>query len=176
MRSNNRKARGVGMAVGAAFAAALIGLANAPAAQADADLNPFEDLFGNTGFNFWTTAADASLPATLAGSLDTSVDNFWAAAITSPNFPDGTEQFTYLLWSVDPSAFTPGACGCFPPVVDPAVLPDTNIADFAVGLDYTLFATGIAGNEVGLSDLLGAIESIPAYIVGVPVLLALLFA
>ncbi len=37
----------LGTAVGAAFAAALIGLAHAPAARADADLNPFQDLFGD---------------------------------------------------------------------------------------------------------------------------------
>ena len=57
MSSNNRNHRwtgGVGMAVGAAFAAALIGLANAPAATADTDLDPFQDLFGDTGINTWT--------------------------------------------------------------------------------------------------------------------------
>lgn len=176
-RRGRRSVLGVGTAVGAVFAAALIGLPDAPAATADTDLDPFQDLFGTAG-NSWTASADSFLLSSdpnLAASLDTSVDNFWAAALTSPDFPDGTEQFTYLVWSFDPSAFTPGACGCFPPVVDPAVLPDSNIADFAVGLDYTLFASGIAGNEVGLSDLLSSIESIPAYIGGLGFLLALIF-
>jgi hypothetical protein len=172
MSSNNRNRRsagGIGMAVSAAFAAALI--ASGPVARADA-ADPFEDLFSDIGTNSWTPTADASLLSsdpTLAGSLDTSVENFLADALND-------EQFTYLVWSFDPSAFTPGACGCFPPGVDPAVLPDSNIADFAIGLDYTLFASGISENEVGITDLLGSIESIPAVIEGLPILLALLFA
>jgi len=114
------------------------------------------------------------LPATLAGSLDTSVDNFLANATTlTPNFPDGDDPFTFLVWSFDPSAF--GCCGDGLPLGG-GELPDNAIADFAVGLDYTLFATGIGGNDVGISDLLGVIQDIPAYIVGLPVLLALLFA
>ena len=38
----------IGTAVSAAFAAALIGLPNAPAARADIELRPVEDLFGIT--------------------------------------------------------------------------------------------------------------------------------
>ena len=51
MSSNNRNRR---IAVGVAFAVALIGLANAPAADADDDLDPFQDLFGDSGINTWT--------------------------------------------------------------------------------------------------------------------------
>ena len=51
----------LGTAAGTAVAAALIGLANAPAATADTDLDPFQDLFDNTGFNPWTPTADTDL-------------------------------------------------------------------------------------------------------------------
>jgi hypothetical protein len=69
----------LGTAVGAAFAAALIGLADAPTARADTEPDPFEDLFGTGGINTWTPSADASLATsdpTLAASLDTTVDNY----------------------------------------------------------------------------------------------------
>ena len=49
---------GMVMAVAAVFAAALIGLANGPAARADTEPEPFQDLFGDTGINPWTPAAD----------------------------------------------------------------------------------------------------------------------
>jgi hypothetical protein len=77
----------LGTAVGVAFAA-LIGVA--PAARADGP-DPFEDLFGDTGINAWTPAADASLLSsdpTEAANLDASVENFLADAHPSaPNFP-----------------------------------------------------------------------------------------
>jgi hypothetical protein len=167
----------LGTAVGAAFAAALIGLANASAAKADTETDPFQDLFGNIGTNSWTQSADsflASSDPTLAASLDTSVDNFLASVPVSANFPDGDDPFSFLVWSLDPSAFSPDAY--YGPLLDGSGLPDNAIGDFAVGLDYTLFASGIGGNDVGITDLLSPILSIPAYIEGLPVLLALLFA
>jgi hypothetical protein len=173
MSSNNRNRQSVGsvgMAVGAAFAAALI--ASGPVARADAP-GPFEDLFGDTGINTWTPAADASLlssdPA-LAGSLDTSVENFLAGLLGSPDFPDGDAPFSDLVSEFDPTAFT----GYFGFGIDGG-FPDNTIGDFAVGLDYTLFATGIAGNEVGIWDLLTTIESVPAEIAGWTFLLELIF-
>jgi hypothetical protein len=167
----------IGTAVSAAFAAALIGLANAPAARADTEPNPFQDLFGDIGTNSWTQSADsflASSDPTLAASLDTGVDNFLASVPVSADFPEGDDPFSFLVWSLDPSAFGPDAF--YGPLLDGGGLPDNAIADFAVGLDYTLFATGIGGNDVGISDLLSSIMSIPAYIEGVPFLLTLLFA
>ena len=166
----------IGTAVGAAFAAALIGLADAPAAGADTDLNPFQDLFGEIGTNSWTQSADSFLASSdpnLAASLDTSVENFLASVPVSTDFPEGDDPFSFLVWSLDPSAFSPDAS--YGPLLDGG-LPDNAIGDFAVGLDYTLFATGVGGNDVGISDLLSSIMSIPAYIEGVPFLLALLFA
>jgi hypothetical protein len=149
MTSIDRKRRWV---VGAACVAALI--ASGPVARADAP-DPFVDLFGT---NSWTPGADAwllSSDPTEAANLDASVESFIANESVSLNFPQGDDQFTFLLWTFDPTAFTPGVCGfgCLPPGLDPAVLPDSNIADFAVGLDYTLFATGIGGNDLGLYDL-----------------------
>jgi hypothetical protein len=167
----------LGTAVGAAFAATLIGLANAPAARADTGLNPFQDLFGDIGTNSWTQSADsflASSDPTLAASLDTSVENFLMSVPIGPNFPEGDDPFSFLVWSLDPSAFSADAF--YGPLLDAGGLPDNAVGDFAVGLDYTLFATGIGGNDVGISDLLSSIMSIPAYVAGVPFLLALLFA
>jgi hypothetical protein len=161
------------LAVGAAFAIALIGLTNAPAAEADAPA-PFEELFGDTGINTWTPAADASLlssdPA-LAGSLDTSVENFLAGVIYLPDYPNGDAPFSYLVSLVDPAAFS----GDFGFGIDGGV-PQDAIGDFAVGLDYTLFASGIPGVDVGVSDLLNSVESISAEISGWAVLLDLIFA
>ena len=172
MVCNNRgQVRRVGIAIGAAVAA--VGIASGPVASADAP-DPFEDLFGDTGFNSWTPAADASLfssDAPLAGSLDTSVENFLGGLLGSANFPDGDTPFSELLFQVDPTAFS----GYFGFGIDGGV-PDNAVADFAVGLDYTLFASGIAGNEVGLWDLLTSIESIPAEIGGLAFLFDLRLA
>jgi hypothetical protein len=175
IHGNRRWTGGVGMAVSAAFAAAVIGLAGAPTTRADT--GPFEDLFGESGINYWTVSADSFLLSsdpTLAASLDTSVDNFLSAAVFSPAFPDGDTPFTFSLFSVDPSAFTLGDTGYAP--FDGGGLPDNAIADLAVGLDYTLFATGIGGDDVAISDLLTTIVSIPGYIGGWTFLFELLFA
>jgi hypothetical protein len=157
MSSNNRNRRwasGVGMAVSAAFAAALIGLA--PAAKADTDpellpsddlsggLNPFEDLFGNSGINTWTTSADSFLASndpTLAANLDTSVDNFLF------NFGNQVEPFSTIAYRLDPNlpldqlpfSVDPAGFGYF---LDSGV-PLNATGDFALGLDYTLYASGI---------------------------------
>jgi hypothetical protein len=117
----------LGAAAGTAVAAALIGLANAPAATADTDLDPFQDLFGNTGFNTWTPTADTDLGA-LAGGLDTSVDNFLQTSFGCIG-SCADDPFTLLTQLLDPSAFSP-------------LGPDA-IGDLAVGLDYTTFASGL---------------------------------
>jgi hypothetical protein len=161
----------IGTAVSAAFAAALIGLPNAPAARADTEPDPFEDLFGTVG-NSWTASADSSLLSsdpTLAGSLDASVDNFLADAPISAQFPEGDDPFSFYTWELDPSSFTD----------DPTLaggLPDNAIGDAAVALDYTLFASGIGGNDVGISDSLGFLANIPGIIEGWAFLLGLVFA
>jgi hypothetical protein len=158
MGSNNRNRRwaaGVGTAVGAAFAAALIGLANAPAANADNEVlpsddlgnsgaNPFEDLFGNSGINTWTTSADSFLASndpTLAANLDTSVDNFLF------NFGNQVDPFSTIAYRLDPSlppdqlpfSMDPAGFGYF---LDDGV-PLNATGDFALGLDYISYASGI---------------------------------
>jgi hypothetical protein len=113
-------------------AAELLGLA--PAAEADTDLDPFQDLFGYTGFNAWTTTADSSLVSsdpTLAASLDTSVDNFEMGF--RGFFP--ADPFSVLVTYFDPTAFSDHP--------DVGGLPVNAIADLAVSLDYTLFAGGL---------------------------------
>jgi hypothetical protein len=89
---------GVSMAVGGAFAAALIGLSNAPAASADTDPDPFEDLFGTTGFNDWTTSADsflASSDPTLANQWDAMADAYSTTATTSD--VDSIQELVYFF-------------------------------------------------------------------------------
>jgi hypothetical protein len=167
MSSNSRNLRWAGAVgtVGCAFAAALIGLA--PAARADTEPDPFEELFGSTGFNAWTPAADASLLSsdpTEAANLDASVENFLADAPISTQFPEGDDPFSFYTWEAfDPSAFTGE------PLVDhldlgttvPGGLPDNAIGDLAVALDYTLFASGIGGNDVGIADSLNFLANLP---------------
>jgi hypothetical protein len=155
-----------GTVVGVACAA-LIGLA--PAARADTEAAPFEDLFGTAGVNTWTPAADASLLSsdpTLAGSLDTSVDNFLTDVPISTQFPDGDDPFSFITWELDPSTFT----------ADPTLaggLPDNATGDSAVAVDYALFASGLGGDDVGISDSLNFLANLPDTAVGVT--LGLLF-
>jgi hypothetical protein len=175
----------LGTAVGVAFAA-LIGVA--PAARADGP-DPFEDLFGDTGINAWTPAADASLLSsdpTEAANLDASVENFLADAPISTQFPEGDDPFSFITWEVlDPSAFTGE------PLVDhlslgtvvPGGLPDNAIGDLAVGLDYSLFASGLAPSlDTGIADSLNFLGSLPGdalallffpeYLILIPILAA----
>jgi hypothetical protein len=123
----------LGTAVGAAFAAALIGLANTPVARADGP-DPFEDLFGATGFNSWTPAADASLLSSdpsLAASLDGTVETYMSDVTQA-------DPITQLVASIDPSAFTynlvtGGALG-----VQEVPITQDGIGDLALGSDYLL--------------------------------------
>jgi hypothetical protein len=107
-----------------------------------ADVGPLQLLFGDSGFNSWTPAADASLLSsdpTLAATLDTSVENFLTLAYSGQDAPLSTFVDTF-----DPSAFsgTPQllfdgcAYGCSTFPLDPT-------GDFALGLDYTAFASGL---------------------------------
>jgi hypothetical protein len=114
--------------------AALVGDV-APSASADpgTDLDPLAQLFGDTGFNSWTTAADtdlASLSPTLTADFATSVGNFNANADPLPG--PVNDPISLGLYAVDPSAFS----------ADPSLggLPDSGIGDLAVGLDYGLFS------------------------------------
>lgn len=133
-----RSVLGAGMA-----AAALIGLANIPSARADT--GPFEDLFGDCGINTWTPAADtelATLSPTLAADLETSVEDFQTGFDTL----FGSVSFSELAAYLDPSGFS----------VDGGVLiPDNALSDLAVGLDYTLFATGLGSLDSEILILLG---------------------
>jgi hypothetical protein len=144
MRSNDRNRRwaaGVGMAAGAAFAAALIGLANAPAAGADpavVDGDPFQDLFGFTaaGINSWTQGADNFLDVHapfLATTLDGLVIQFNAADV---------DPLSDLVAALDPNAFSNG-------------LPTDFLGDLAVTLDYGLLA------PTGLAALLDPVIGLP---------------
>jgi hypothetical protein len=134
-------------AVGATFAAALIGVA--PAARADAEPDPFEDLLGTAGVNSWTPTADAELLSsnpTEAGSLDASVDNFLTNVADTANSgisPD--DSISNLVYEFDPTSFStdPGDGG----------LPVDSFGDLAVGLDYTLWASDLTGVGSGLTDL-----------------------
>jgi hypothetical protein len=135
---------GMVMAAGAALAAALIGLA--PATRAD-EPDPFQVLFGDSGFNAWTTTADtdlATLSPTLASDFATSVDTY--------EF-DPSNTFTLLADKLDPSAFSDAP--------DLGGLPDNAIGDFAVGLDYGLYGNGLGSLDFDLGVLLGVFSIYP---------------
>jgi hypothetical protein len=135
-RRRRRSALGVGTAAGAAFAAALISMGTAPSAKAitDGDVNPFEDLFGSTGFNSWTPAFDASLPATTAATLDGSVDSFNAFEVDQDPYTDLTLALDPSAFTVDPDHFTGG-------------VPVNFIGDLAVGMDWLLsFSPGLGAS------------------------------
>jgi len=139
-RRQRRFSLGMDLAVGAAFVAAMVALAHT--ARADTDLDPFQDLFGDTGINTWTPAADSYLASidptgTLAGNLDASVDNFITVA-GPPYFYGPDLVFSDLTYGADPSAFS------IPIPMVEFLVPLTPAADFALGLDYTLFASGLA--------------------------------
>jgi hypothetical protein len=106
--------------------------------------NPFEDLFGNTGINSWTVSADSFLASndpTLAANLDTSVDNFLF------NFGNQVDPLSTIAYRLDPSlppdqlpfSMDPAGFGYF---LDDGV-PLNATGDFALGLDYLSYASGI---------------------------------
>jgi hypothetical protein len=158
MMNTRRITLTLGTAAGAALAAALIGVATAPSASAvpGTDLDPYEDLFGTSGINTWTTAADNALGAG-GGGFDTSVDNFSALNVDPFVIPD-TDPISSGLYSFDPSAFT----------ADPALggLPDNGIGDLAMGLDYTLFSA-----ETELGQLVSPLVTLIGELFGFPPLL-----
>jgi hypothetical protein len=138
MSTNTRNRR---WAVAGAVAVTLIGLANAPAAEADTDLDPFQDLLGDTGINTWTPAADSYLASidptnALAVNLDTSVDNFVMGELVQPgDFFGQFDVISLQAYASDTSAFS---------FENGILTPLTPAADLALGLDYSLFATGLA--------------------------------
>jgi hypothetical protein len=85
----------LGTAAGTAFAAALIGLANTPAARADTEPDPFQDLFGTTGINSWTPSADASLTAAVIAGLIAAAPNAYADT-GNAGFLDGSTEALIL--------------------------------------------------------------------------------
>jgi hypothetical protein len=141
---NRRWAGGVGIAV----TAGLIGLA--PAAKADTEPDPFEDLLGTAGVNTWTPAADASLDAsnpTEAANLDASIDTF----NNDIDLAYQIDPLSQLAFEFDPSGFTQdGFTGID---LQSGGLPDNAIGDLAVGLDYTLWAGDATGVGTGLTDI-----------------------
>jgi hypothetical protein len=135
-----------------AIGAALLG-GTAPPADADtgSDLDPLALLYGDTGFNSWTTAADtdlASLSPTLTADFTTIVEGFETQNVDPYESPV-TDPVSLELYSFDPSAFT----------ADPALggLPDNGIGDLAVSLDYGLFfaETDVTSPFTALIDWIG---------------------
>jgi hypothetical protein len=110
-------------------------LAGAAVPVTNPDDGPFETLFGDSGFNAWTTTADTDLAAlspTLDSDFATSVDNYFQNGIP------------FLADALDPTGFSAG-------------VPDNAIGDLAVGTDYTLFATGLESLDWDLGVLLGVV-------------------
>jgi hypothetical protein len=145
------------MAAGAAFAAALIGLAHAPIAGADpADLDPFEDLHG-FAVNGWTTAVDnflVSVDPTLAAGIDGQAD-LYASADADP--------FSDLVGAIDPNAFIGGApnpndlLGATAVTLDYGIITYDLPALFGPGFDplVSSFQSGMELIDSSLNSLLG---------------------
>ena len=138
-----RSVLGVGMAAGAAFAAALIGLAHAPIAGADpSDLDPFEDLHGVAGPDSWTTAVDnflVSVDPNLAAGIDGQADIY--------NSVDA-DPFSDLVAAIDPNAFPGGVPN-----------PDDLLGVLAVTLDYGIITYDLpALLGPGLDPLVSAFQ------------------
>jgi hypothetical protein len=132
----------------------------APAAAAPSDLNPFEDLFGTAGINTWTTGADTLLNGSdpsQAASLDASVDAFIAAE--DAGYVDSGAGPAYL---VDPLQSLVGEfIGPSPFLNGDEGVPVTGIGDVAVGLDYEIFASGLAPTlDPALSDALTSLPTL----------------
>lgn len=141
-----------------AVGAALLGGTAPPAdADTDSDLDPLALLYGDTGFNSWTTAADtdlANLSPTLTADLTTTVDDFNAANV-EPDLSPVSDPISLGLYSIDPTAFS----------ADPSLggLPDNGIGDLAVGLDYGLFSA-----ETDLGQLFSSIGTDILLLLGFP--------
>jgi hypothetical protein len=164
-------------AVGAAFAAALIGLANASTARADTDVDPLQDLFGTTGINTWTVGADNSLlsldpTSALAGNFDTSVDNFLTVADSNYG-PD--VAFSELTYAIDPSAFNPDAGFLFNNCVGCDITPLDANGDFALALDYSIFASGLSSTVDPLVIGLAQLAQLPQELLALLVILGIPF-
>jgi hypothetical protein len=145
----------LGPAVGAACAAALIGLA--PAARADE--GPLEQLLGDTGFNSWTPAADADLQAddpSLLASIDASLPGFLSGVDANADDP-----LSLTLFEFDPTAFDPEAA---------SGLPDNALADLVVTLDFADYATGLEGVGQGFSEIVQLPEDILIALIYLPLL------
>jgi hypothetical protein len=155
----------LGMTVGAAFAAVLIGLA--PAARAATEPDPFEDLLGTAGVNTWTPTADAELVSsnpTEAANLDASIDTF----NNDVELAYQIDPLGQLAFEFDPSGFgMDGYTGD-----DPASggLPLNAVTDLAVGLDYTLRASDLTGVGSGLTDIVQIPEDIVIALLYLPLL------
>jgi hypothetical protein len=172
MSSNNRNRRWAG---GAAVAAALIGLANAPVAGADTDVDPLQDLFGTTGINTWTVGADNSLlsldpTGALAGNLDASVDSFLAAGPS--NF--GLDfTFSEITYNIDPGAFDPDGGYLFSSSGD--LIPLDANGDFALALDYSIFASGLSSTVDPLVLEVDQLAQLPQELLALLVILGIPF-
>jgi hypothetical protein len=174
MSSNNRNRRWTG---GAAVAAALIGLANAPVAGADTDVDPLQDLFGTTGINTWTVGADNSLlsldpTGALAGNFDTSVDSFVTAA-DSGHSPDAI--FSELTYQIDPNSFSPDSEFLFNSCVGCDITPLDANGDFALALDYSIFASGLSSTVDPLVLDVDQLAQLPQELLALLVILGIPF-
>jgi hypothetical protein len=159
------------MVVSAAFAAALIGLADTPAASADGP-DPFEDLFGDAGINTWTPSADASLLAddpSLAATLDTSVESFYAGGYAD-------YSLSMLAFEVDSTGFggvEPYDIG-LPENFPDAGYPQDLLATLAVGTDYALYASDLSSLGTDATYLVQIPADIAIFLAEWPLIFAVL--
>jgi len=90
------------------------------------------------GADSWLLSSDPAL----AASLGTSVDDFETAAY---GLLQGVDPTSELVYQLDPNSFTPPDAGflfdtCF---IACPTFPLDPPGDFALGLDYSIFASGL---------------------------------
>ncbi len=101
--------------------------------------------------------------------MDTSVDNFLALAYSSYG---EDAPFSYLLSQVDPNAFSTADLPFWSCFIDCPTFPTDSAGEFALGLDYAIFASGLGPT---VDPLINSIPELVYFPEQVLVLLALLF-
>jgi hypothetical protein len=134
----------------------LLGLS--PIARADDEPDPYEDFYGTSGINTWTSAADSKLfsddPAT-ATLFDTHVDDFLLQVGHDTPFSNLVYEFDHSAFSMDPLGLAYYADGG---------APLNTAGDLALSADFALFSGPdgpLTGSELWafLTDNLGTIAN-----------------
>jgi hypothetical protein len=160
-----RTAVGVGMAAGAAIAAAMFGMGTAHAVTAPSGDQGFEILFGGDGTDSGVTTAQASdnAAADLALSQSSSGDAASFDTLASSFEAGNAHPIADLVQSIDPAAFsdqvTPGITGTLEGGA--YLVPENLLGYIATDLDY--FALNPTGLDYLLAPVIELLVGSPAF-------------